>query len=167
MVRFIFNLNWFVFSVLTASSKLNKKDQWSVITPGDFTASPWLNVILCKILECHRSTSLSFLSHTSPWYPPSLLNVKWCANTWFSPLHCHCLSDHNHSRYFIVPCIWEKSATLSNGVLHKRWFINSFACAFSDNYWAVDRKSTRWWEDSDHQILDRSSAVFSMLRVVS
>ena len=28
--------------------------------------------------------------------------------------------DHNHSKYFIVPCISDVSATLSNDVLHKR-----------------------------------------------
>ena len=120
MVRFIFNLNWFVFSVLTASSKLNKKR--SMICDY-ITASPWWNVILCKILECHRSTSLSWkgLSHTSPWISTQSIQCEvvcqYIILTSSLPLSA---GDHNHSKYFIVPCIWDVSATLSNGVLHKR-----------------------------------------------
>ena len=136
------------------------------------TASPWCNVILCKVFECHRSTSPPWkgLSHTSPWISTQSIQcevVRYIILTSSLPLSA---SDHNHSKYLVskyemyLGCVghfptdlaWA-TACYTKDVVYK----NSFACAFNDNYWAVDGKSTQWSPRLLRPI-DRLSAVFSI-----
>ena len=149
MVRFIFNLKSFVFFVLTASSKLNKKDQWFVITSLHLHCGMWS---FCKVLECHWSTSLPWkgLSHTSPWKSTQSIQCEvvcqYIILTSSLPLSA---GDHNHSNYLVsvhemyLGCVCHFPTDLA-------WttacYTRAFACAFNDNYWAVDRKSTQWPE---------------------
>ena len=79
--------------------------QWKRSMICDYiTASPWWNVILCKVLECHRSTSLPWkgLSHTSPWISTQSIQYEvvcqYIILTSSLPLSA---GDHNHSKYLV------------------------------------------------------------------
>ena len=79
--------------------------QWKRSMICDYiTASPWWNVILCKVLECHRSTSLPWkgLSHTSPWISTQSIQCEvvcqYIILTSSLPLS---VGDHNHSKYLV------------------------------------------------------------------
>ena len=100
------------------------QDQWSVITS---LQSSWWNVILCKVLECHRSIWLQGkgLSHTSPWISTQSIQCEvvcqYIIITSSLPLSAGC---HNHSKYLVsvhemyLGCVWA-TACYTKDVVYK------------------------------------------------
>ena len=139
-----------VFCVLTVWSKLKKDDQWSVVTS---LQSLWWN--LWSFVKCLIATEvLHFIEKDCHalvlGYLPNLFNVKWCGNTFFSPLLCHvCWWSQpfkvfgEGTWYFIWDGVCHFPTDLAWAMACYMLFIDSFACTLNNNYWAVDRKSTQ------------------------